>query len=236
MGSKTIALKQRFQCHAEDMHMSRFNITKKNSIIRNAVRQQTAPLIIFTAPLLVAAARGFYPRLVIPSIACYFLGMYCFRDVMLRPALNASLEQCVEMQRRAIEQYRPDVVVGSSWGGAVATELLKRDMWRGPTVLLCPAWYDVQKLLHADVASKSLDTFHQRLLSLKLGAKAKKHLIVHGDNDQVVSVEHSRLFHEFNRDDFDLTVIPNGDHRLKDITASGQLCDIVAAYVKNCDL
>ena len=231
VGAKTIALSERFDCHAEDMYMSRFNIFKKNSVIRNAVRQQTAPFLVFSAPLIVAAARGFYPRLVLPSIACYFVGMYYLRDVMLRPALRASLEQCVEIQQRAIAEYRPDVVVGSSWGGAVATELLKRGVWRGPTVLLAPAWYDVQKLLHADTASKSLDTFHKKHLWLALGAQDKKYLIVHGDDDQVISVKHSRLFHEFNRYAFDLKVIPNAEHRLRDITASGQLCDIVDAYV-----
>jgi pimeloyl-ACP methyl ester carboxylesterase len=42
--------------------------------------------------------------------------------------------------RTAIEAGRgPDVVVGSSFGGAIAVALLARGLWRGPTLLLAQA-------------------------------------------------------------------------------------------------
>mmetsp|Transcript_21187 Transcript_21187/g.56513 ORF Transcript_21187/g.56513 Transcript_21187/m.56513 type:complete len:225 (-) Transcript_21187:100-774(-) len=48
-------------------------------------------------------------------------------------------EHCIEQQADALRRFAPDVVVGSSFGGAVAVEILLRGLWSGPTVLLAPA-------------------------------------------------------------------------------------------------
>lgn len=42
------------------------------------------------------------------------------------------------------------------------------------------------------------------------------HLVVHGDADEVVGLEHGLTLHEQAADPFDLLVIPGGDHRLTD--------------------
>ena len=49
----------------------------------------------------------------------------------------------VAVQSKAIQSFSPEVIVGSSWGGAVAVELIRRGIWRGPTLLLAPAYYKV---------------------------------------------------------------------------------------------
>ena len=55
----------------------------------------------------------------------------------LTPAMDTGdFESCVETQRAALESFRPDVLVGSSFGGAVAVALLQRGLWSGPTLLL----------------------------------------------------------------------------------------------------
>ena len=41
---------------------------------------------------------------------------------------------CLSKQIRAIQTFRPDVIVGSSFGGAVALHLLQLGIWKGPTV------------------------------------------------------------------------------------------------------
>lgn len=48
-------------------------------------------------------------------------------------------EDCVRQIAREVASFRPDVLVGSSFGGAVAVALLQRGDWRGPTLLLAPA-------------------------------------------------------------------------------------------------
>ena len=56
------------------------------------------------------------------------------------PAMDTrDFEACVALQARHLERFRPDVLVGSSFGGAVAVALLQRGRWRGPTLLLAQA-------------------------------------------------------------------------------------------------
>lgn len=52
---------------------------------------------------------------------------------------TSDLEGAIETQRASIAARRPDVLVGSSFGGAVAVALLARGHWRGPTLLLAQA-------------------------------------------------------------------------------------------------
>ena len=56
------------------------------------------------------------------------------------PGMDTSdFNACVNVQADCIAAFRPDVVVGSSFGGAVAVALLQRGLWRGPTLLLAQA-------------------------------------------------------------------------------------------------
>jgi pimeloyl-ACP methyl ester carboxylesterase len=52
---------------------------------------------------------------------------------------TTDFEASIATQSRALEHFRPDVLVGSSFGGAVAVSLLARGAWRGPTLLLAQA-------------------------------------------------------------------------------------------------
>jgi alpha-beta hydrolase superfamily lysophospholipase len=57
---------------------------------------------------------------------------------VLNPALpDEDFEAAVRIARDEFDRHRPDVVVGSSRGGAVAMSLGRGDT---PLVLLCPAW------------------------------------------------------------------------------------------------
>lgn len=65
-------------------------------------------------------------------------GRYLARHFETRaPAMDTrDFEGCVTQQAEALAAFRPDVLVGSSFGGAVAVALLDRGLWRGPTLLL----------------------------------------------------------------------------------------------------
>lgn len=57
---------------------------------------------------------------------------------VINPALDdEDFERAVATAQAAFDEHRPDVVVGSSRGGAVAMNLSVGDT---PLVLLCPAW------------------------------------------------------------------------------------------------
>lgn len=57
---------------------------------------------------------------------------------VLNPALpDDDFDEAVRIAQANFDQHRPDVVVGSSRGGAVAMNI---DAGSTPLVLLCPAW------------------------------------------------------------------------------------------------
>jgi len=66
--------------------------------------------------------------------------LFAERFTAVTPAMDTGdFEACVALQAETITKFRPDVLVGSSFGGAVAVALLQRGLWRGPTLLLAQA-------------------------------------------------------------------------------------------------
>ena len=65
----------------------------------------------------------------------------CLKDhghTILNPALPSDdFDEAVRIAQAEFDRHRPDVVVGSSRGGAVAININSGDT---PLVLLCPAW------------------------------------------------------------------------------------------------
>jgi pimeloyl-ACP methyl ester carboxylesterase len=48
-------------------------------------------------------------------------------------------EGSIVAQTRALEEFDPQVLVGSSYGGAILVAMIQRGIWRGPTLLLAQA-------------------------------------------------------------------------------------------------
>jgi alpha/beta superfamily hydrolase len=128
----------------------------------------------------------------------------------LTPAMNtADFAACVDLQARQVETFRPDVVVGSSFGGAVVVALLERGAWRGPTLLLAPAQrhYPVPERLPANVPT----------------------YIVHGTRDDVVSIEGSRALARTGTAECVRLFEVDDEHRLQTLVTSGRLAELVRA-------
>jgi pimeloyl-ACP methyl ester carboxylesterase len=94
------------------------------------------------------------------------------------PLMRRTFRRSVEVQRALLASGKVDVVVGSSYGGAVAVELLRLGVWSGPTVLLAPA----QRLVAARGWQKNPT----------LPEDASRILVVHAKQDEVVPIDHSR--------------------------------------------
>ncbi len=104
--------------------------------------------------------------------------------VLLRPLLiRRVFRRSVAVQRALLSSERIDVVVGSSFGGAVSLELLRSGAWKGPTVLLCPAHQNVERRAFRG-PSRGLDG-----LPAELTAQV---VVVHAVQDAVVPVADSR--------------------------------------------
>ena len=110
--------------------------------------------------------------------------------------LNASLE----LARAVVSQERPEVVVGSSFGGAVLAALVQEGHWRGPCVFLAQAGVKlgVMTAFPDDVPA----------------------VFVHGLRDDVVDPADSRSLATASRS---LLVEIDDDHRLGTVLTDGHL-------------
>jgi len=124
------------------------------------------------------------------------------------PGMNTDdFEASLQVQAEALTQFRPDVLVGSSFGGAVALQLIRRGLFRGPTLLLAPA-----TLLY--------EQEHQ----LPGGVPV---LLVHGADDRIVPIEHSRRIAATGAAGLvELRERPDG-HPLNSLVESGELLQLV---------
>lgn len=120
------------------------------------------------------------------------------------PQMDTSdFEGCVRSQARTIRAERPDLLVGSSFGGAVAVALLQRGLWRGPLLLLAPA---VQRCgLEPVLPGDGLVW------------------IVHGLRDETVDPDDSRRLAEGADPERVRLLLVDDDHRLSRSVESGKL-------------
>jgi pimeloyl-ACP methyl ester carboxylesterase len=126
----------------------------------------------------------------------------------LTPAMNTGdFAGCMALQTEAIDSFQPDVLVGSSFGGLVAVQLLADRVWRGPTLLLAQASFrlDPDASLPVDVPV----------------------LLVHGTNDEVIPVEHSRTLATTGTPELVRLIEVDDTHRLLSLVESGRLADYV---------
>ena len=126
------------------------------------------------------------------------------------PAMDTSdFEACVTRHAELLSgDGRPDVLAGSSFGGAVAVALLQRGHWAGPTLLLAQA-----ALLYGLPAE------------LPRGVPV---WIVHGSEDDVVPPEHSRRLAAAGDSAHVRLIEVDDDHALHASTENGAL----AAWVR----
>jgi predicted esterase len=126
----------------------------------------------------------------------------------LTPAMDTrDFEACVRVQHEALARFRPDVLVGSSFGAAVAVALLARGAWRGPTLLLA------QAALRYDPGAR-----------LPEGVRV---WLVHGLRDELIDPEESRRLARTGTPGLVRLLEVDDEHRLGALVASGRLAELV---------
>lgn len=138
-------------------------------------------------------------------------------------AVLLSLASCVQVHINTMDA--PDVLIGSSWGGLVASVLLADRVWEGPTVLLCPAvWTMERKFPQMRESPRAAHRIFDALAGLP--ARTRDQIVlVHGTADTVVPLSDSqRLAREAG---LKLVEVDGGSHGLSAIVQNGQLRDLV---------
>ena len=140
-------------------------------------------------------------------------------------AMDDCLGACVAVMRSAVADCPDGVLVGSSWGGAVAAALVAGGSWSGPAVLLCPALRVKERWAGASLhPSLTSETVTAALAALPAERKARM-LLVHGTADDVVPIDDSRELSSSTG--IGLELIEGGSHGLGSIARDGRLAGFV---------
>jgi len=116
-------------------------------------------------------------------------------------------EKCVQQQALIISKFKPHIVIGSSFGGYIAVELMKRKLWQGPTILLAQAWMGYTK---------------EKWLPEKTPI-----LIVHGTDDDIIPIELSKKLATAGTPGYVEFIEVKDSHRLHSLMENEQLVNMV---------
>jgi predicted esterase len=135
---------------------------------RASSRPPADPTVTWDRPLRVQFVHGFESG---PGSA---KAMYLDKrfDTVTKPMNTSDFEASVAVQVEELMAQEPDVLVGSSFGGAVVLAILQRALYAGPSLLLAPAH-------RANGVEPKIPD----------GTRV---LVVHGTRDAVVPLEDSR--------------------------------------------
>eukprot|EP01083_Nonionella_stella_P004395 12700_1 len=192
-------------------------IKELSSIAMNPYKMMMAAIIVFAVLVFCIFSYFTFRRsLTMLSVATFYLTVATYFGVRFayRRAVLFAFGPCVRLQSRIIEEFRPDVVVGSSFGGAVAAECVQQGFWSGPTLLLAPACSKVATRLghsepsvtarhnrksensHKNGDSDHKDRDHsdhsaEDCTSPRLEHEPVTSLVIHGSKDDVIPVRES---------------------------------------------
>ncbi len=122
---------------------------------------------------------------------------------VINPALSDDdFASAVKVAQAEYDKHKPDVVVGSSRGGAVAMNIKSGDT---PLVLLCPAWKNWGKVT-----------------TLKMGS-----VILHSRNDEVIPFANSEELLSKSGLSADTLWVVGNDHRLADDESLAKMLEAV---------
>jgi hypothetical protein len=125
---------------------------------------------------------------------------------------------CLATQHASLSTFRPDLLIGSSFGCAVVVALLHHGLWRGPALLL------------AQAASHYLPH-----IGLPTGVRVT---LVHARQDEIVPIEQSRALAATGTPELVELIEVDDDHTLTRLVESGELIQLVvraAAAQKRAD-
>jgi alpha-beta hydrolase superfamily lysophospholipase len=124
------------------------------------------------------------------------------------PAMDTrDFEASLEVQAETLREFRPDVLVGSSFGAALAVALLERGVWRGPTLLLAQA---AVRMLENPRLPEGVVVW-----------------LVHGTRDELIDVEESRALARSGTPELVRLIEVEDDHPLRACVADGRLIEWV---------
>ncbi|KAJ4454386.1 hypothetical protein PAPYR_10929 [Paratrimastix pyriformis] len=232
-GVKCQYLRQHFDLTAEPMDTSPIIPLFKQYFTRRYLAKVLTPLAVGAS--MMGTLHHFHPQQLLGNgglsalaAAAAYVGIAAYQKArpvgsLIELSRNTKIRNCferaLECQAAVLAATRPDVLVGSSFGGAVAYELCRRRLWNGPTVLLAPAL----SFSESGEAAGGLPEEFTGPLTL-----------VHGSRDDVVSSTTTvRLYEACRSRGLPVVLLQPADvHPLNSLVATDQLRHIITDCIQ----
>ena len=221
-GSKVRLLREQgFDVVAPDLHMGTTQLSRRNSVVRQLLRLREVRFAATTFTIAVAIGIGTSKW---PAATATMLVAIIYTAVrgrrLFAAAISRSFEACAQIAREALTKAEPDVVVGSSWGGAIAADLVRSEAWSGPTVLLAPAIAKANRWMMTS-APQALAS-EQRL---RARSDLARIVVFHDPTDDVVPFADSEALVRGSR--MSLRSVDGGGHRLMALMQRGEVSQAI---------
>lgn len=143
--------------HGPDLEIGTADLGRANSVARNMLLLPPvqAAMVLSAASTIAGGLRRLPFRIAAAGASLPLAGIAANYERLKGHAIEQSLERCVERARTSMESFKPDVLSGMSWGGAVASLLVQRGHWTGPIVLLAPAGQQIATYLNRDSKARA---------------------------------------------------------------------------------
>ena len=215
--------------YAPNMQVSMTRL-QTNSILCNIFKQSSLIWSTLVSVLIFGAMQYYDSNKYIKYgfvVSC-LLSLIYFRKKLLSNAVKKSMETCIEMEYGAIKHYKPDLIIGASWGGFITMRLIQSGLWNGKTILMAPAYNQCMRWINYEQSKAKLN----ELMTIKNELK-NKILIVHANNDKMVNCDDSNLLCSLNKNYMDLKIIQNDNHLFSKISKSGEFVTVVKQYLSS---
>jgi hypothetical protein len=160
----------------------------------------------FSLPLIfyVAYLTSFWILLLLPL---YFL-------LIWRMGCDYVVKKCFSIQVESIKTWEPELLVASSFGGAILLLLIKEKIWQGPSLLLAPA----QGAISRKCFLKGVFKFERGF-----GLMKGKLLLVHGSKDEICPLQDSLdLVKSVGDDKIELKIVEDTHSLRKEFDQNGE--------------
>ena len=117
-------------------------------------------------------------------------------------------DECYEIAKEELRKMKPDLVIGSSFGGGILLRLVTEGLWTGPSLFLAQAGvhYNISETLPPNVPC----------------------ILIHGVKDSIIGVQDSEKLAS-SSDSAQIVVLPNDGHSLESLL--GGLFDLSIEYL-----
>jgi pimeloyl-ACP methyl ester carboxylesterase len=225
-GTKTRLLRAAgFDVVAPDLEMGLLTLRRKHALLRELLRLPEVVACV-GASLITGAMTALAGSVQTTSgVGLVFIRwLLVRRKALTAAALRRSFDASLRRVTETISTTSADVLVGSSWGGAVAAEAVARGAWAGPTILLAPALGKVREWTRASEFDESVKRIRERASLIPI-------MIFHDPTDETIPFAHSAALAEGTS--IDLRAVSAGGHRLLGLIERGELAAAINELVSS---